>query len=86
MPDRCSAQITAIILQPSFPGWLEPLHFNPVRFGELASFGTTLTVTWVLSSLLVGGYRNNATAGPPLLQAHSHDQPIWRGMHGRFSM
>lgn len=55
-------QITAIILQPSFPGWLEPLHFNSQRFAELASFGTTLTVTWVLSSLLVGGYRTTASA------------------------
>jgi len=68
-------QITAIILQPSFPGWLEPLHFNPVRFGELASFGTTLTVTWVLSSLLVGGYRNNATAD--LATALSKVSQIW---------
>ena len=58
-------QITAIILNPAFPGWLEPLHFNPGRFGELASFSTTLTVSWVLSSLLVGGYRSTASAGIP---------------------
>lgn len=68
-------QITAIILQPSFPGWLEPLHFSPERFGELASFGTTLTVTWVLSSLLVGGYRSNASAD--LATALSKVSQIW---------
>lgn len=58
-----AAQIAAIILSPSFPGWLAPLNFNPSRFGELASFATTLTVSWVLSSLLIGGYRIRATSG-----------------------
>lgn len=61
-------QITAIILNPSFPGWLEPLQFNPARFGELASFATTLTVSWVLSSLLVGGYQSTASSGTYVLE------------------
>lgn len=40
-------QITALIFLPSFPGWLAPLAFNPVRFLEFFSFTATLLGTWV---------------------------------------
>lgn len=56
-------QITAIILMPSFPGWLAPMHFNPVRFEEFLSFAITVCGTWVGASLLVGGYKSTATSG-----------------------
>lgn len=42
-------QITALIFLPSFPGWLAPLAFNPVRFLEFFSFAVTLIGTWVAS-------------------------------------
>ena len=58
-------QITAIILQPHFPGLLAPLTFNPLRFAEFASFSATVVGTWVGVSLLVGGYKTNSTAGAP---------------------
>lgn len=61
-PD-CAMQITAIILNPSFPGWLAPMHFNPIRFEEFLSFAITVCGTWVGASLLVGGYKANATSG-----------------------
>ena len=56
-------QITAIILMPTFPGWLAPMHFNPIRFEEFLSFAVTVCGTWAGSSLLVGGYKSNATSG-----------------------
>ncbi len=59
-------QITAIILMPSFPGWLAPMHFNPTRFEEFLSFAITVCGTWVGASLLVGGYKSNATSGESL--------------------
>lgn len=31
-------QITALILMPSFPGWLAPLNFSLLRFEEFLSF------------------------------------------------
>ena len=51
-------QITALIFLPSFPGWLAPLAFNPVRFLEFFSFAATLLGTWVASGglPLVGGW------------------------------
>ncbi|PSC75087.1 secretion system [Micractinium conductrix] len=55
-------QITAIILLPSFPGWLAPLQFSPTRLLEFVSFSVTLLGTWVASGLLTGGYRFEATA------------------------
>ncbi|EFN55548.1 hypothetical protein CHLNCDRAFT_52364 [Chlorella variabilis] len=55
-------QITALIFLPSFPGWLAPLAFNPVRFLEFFSFAVTLIGTWVASGMLTGGYRFAATA------------------------
>ena len=58
-------QITAIILMPSFPGWLAPMHFNPIRFEEFLSFAITVCGTWVGASLLVGGYKSNATSDLP---------------------
>jgi len=63
---KCSVpQITAIILMPSFPGWLAPMHFNPIRFEEFLSFAITVCGTWVGASLLVGGYKSNATSDLP---------------------
>lgn len=56
-------QITAIIFMPSFPGWLAPMHFNPVRFEEFLSFAITVCGTWVGAAWLVGGYKSNATSG-----------------------
>lgn len=56
-------QITAIILTPNFPGWLAPMHFNPIRFEEFLSFAITVCGTWVGASWLVGGYKSNATSG-----------------------
>eukprot|EP00884_Botryococcus_braunii_P022712 jgi/Botrbrau1/9124/Bobra.160_3s0001.1 len=58
-------QITALIFLPSFPGWLAPLSFNPVRFLEFVAFTITLVASWSLASLLVGGYRISATADLP---------------------
>ncbi|PRW57903.1 hypothetical protein C2E21_3557 [Chlorella sorokiniana] len=55
-------QITALIFLPSFPGWLAPLAFNPVRFLEFFSFTATLLGTWVAAGMLSGGYRFAATA------------------------
>ena len=71
MHDCLLSQITAIILHPSFLGFLAPLKFNAGRFAELGSFSITLTAAWVLSSLLVGGYQSSATSGaisPPQKQ------------------
>jgi len=45
-------QITALIFLPSFPGWLAPLAFNPVRFLEFFSFTATLLGTWVAAGAL----------------------------------
>ncbi len=50
---------------PSFPGWLAPMHFNPIRFEEFLSFAITVCGTWVGASLLVGGYKSNATSDLP---------------------
>ncbi|KAL3142272.1 hypothetical protein ABBQ38_002615 [Trebouxia sp. C0009 RCD-2024] len=66
-------QITAIILTPSFPGWLAPMHFNPTRFEEFLSFAITVCGTWVGASWLVGGYKANATSGDPTFFA---DTPL----------
>ncbi|CAL5219993.1 g1934 [Coccomyxa viridis] len=58
-------QITALLFLPDFPGWLAPLHFNPVRFEELAIFILTLNVSWVTACGIVGGYRTHATRDLP---------------------
>lgn len=56
-------QITAIIFLPTFPGWLAPLTFNPIRFVEFAAFAATLVGTWVACATLVGGYKLEASSG-----------------------
>eukprot|EP00892_Ulva_mutabilis_P011546 jgi/Ulvmu1/8764/UM048_0019.1 len=53
-------QILAITTSPAFPGWLAPLHFNPVRFEELLGFMVTVTGTWVACSSILGDYRNSS--------------------------
>lgn len=53
-------QIMAIVMAPSFPGWLAPLHFDPVRFEELVGFIVTVAGTWVACSSLLGDYRNSS--------------------------
>lgn len=53
-------QIMAIVMAPSFPGWLAPLHFDPVRFEELVGFIVTVAGTWVACSTLLGDYRNSS--------------------------
>lgn len=58
-------QIGAIALSPDFPGWLAPLHLNPVRLAEFLSFSSTLTLTWVGCALILGGYAGSATADVP---------------------
>ena len=55
-------QITSLLFLPDFPGWTAPLHFNPIRFEELAIFCITLCVCWVSACGVVGGYRTGATA------------------------
>jgi hypothetical protein len=40
-------QIAAIVLSPSFPGWLAPLSFSPLRFAEFANFAAMLLASWV---------------------------------------
>ena len=55
-------QITSLLFLPDFPGWTAPLHFNPIRFEELAIFCITLCVCWVCACGVVGGYRTGATA------------------------
>ena len=70
------SQITALILSPSFPGWVAPMRFNPVRFEELLSFAGTLCCAWVMSSLLIGGYRTHATSGANLGDTLPFDNPL----------
>ena len=58
----CHVQITSLLFLPDFPGWTAPLHFNPIRFEELAIFCITLCVCWIGACGVVGGYRTGATA------------------------
>lgn len=53
-------QLAAIVLSPSFPGWLSPLTFSPTRFTELVGFTITVAGTWVACSMLNGDYSNPA--------------------------
>jgi hypothetical protein len=53
-------QIMAIVMSPSFEGWLAPIPFNPLRFEELLGFIITVAGTWVATSMVVGDYQ----AGP----------------------
>lgn len=50
---------------PSFPGWLAPMHFNPLRFEEFISFAVTVVGTWIGSCWVAGAYRSNATSDLP---------------------
>lgn len=50
-------QIMAIVMSPTFPGWLAPLSFNPVRFEELLGFVVTVVGTWVACSTILGDYK-----------------------------
>lgn len=70
--ETSALQITALILHPTFPGWLAPLKFNLTRFEELASFAITLVASWIIACLLVGGYRTTATAGEISASCFSH--------------
>lgn len=56
-------QIAAIIFLPTFPGWLAPLTFNPLRFVEFGAFAATLVGTWVACATLVGAYKLEASSG-----------------------
>jgi hypothetical protein len=56
-------QITSLLFLPDFPGWIAPLHFNPVRFEELLIFIFTLCVSWVSACGILGGYKTVATSG-----------------------
>jgi len=60
-------QIAAIALSPTFPGWVAPLHFNPIRFAEFGSFWLTLTGIWVSAGAVAGGiYRADAASSLPV--------------------
>ena len=48
--------IIALVLLPSFPGWMAPLHFNPIRFIEYFSFVLTVIGTWVSVGWLLEAY------------------------------
>ncbi|KAK9909820.1 hypothetical protein WJX75_007948 [Coccomyxa subellipsoidea] len=58
-------QITSLLFLPDFPGWIAPLHFNPVRFEELLIFIFTLCVSWVSACGILGGYKTVATSDLP---------------------
>ncbi|KAG2482973.1 hypothetical protein HYH03_018150 [Edaphochlamys debaryana] len=58
-------QITAIVLSPSFPGWMAPLDLDPTRFAEFAGFAATLTGTWLAAGLMTGAYRTSSTSDLP---------------------
>eukprot|EP00890_Picochlorum_soloecismus_P004577 jgi/Picsp_1/511/NSC_00509-R1_protein len=54
--------IFALVLLPSFPGWMAPLHFNPIRFIEYFSFVLTVIGTWVSVGWLVDAYTLDASS------------------------
>lgn len=64
-------QVAAIVLAPSFPGWLAPLTFDPTRFTELVGFIITVTGTWVACSMLNGDYEH------PAESARLLEFPVW---------
>ncbi len=77
-------QIAAIVFLPSFPGWLAPLSFNPLRFIEFGAFAATLCGTWVACATILGGYKMAATSGMGVAervhvaqktQPHTHTHP-----------
>lgn len=67
-------QIVAIILSPSFAGWLAPLSFNVTRLEELAGFIITVTGTWVATSYVTGDY---ASASPDVQHALLRTSRTW---------
>lgn len=58
-------QISSIVTNPSFPGWLAPLKFNPDRWLEFVSFTCTLSAAWLLAAALTGGLSYGATRSLP---------------------
>lgn len=56
-------QIAAVVMTPGFPGWLAPLHLNPLRLEEFAALLLTVVGTWVASAALLDGYVFSATSG-----------------------
>jgi hypothetical protein len=44
------------VLSPSFPGWLAPLSFSPLRFAEFANFAAMLLASWVRLSCSIQQY------------------------------
>lgn len=53
-------QIAAIVTSTTFPGWLAPLSFNPLRFAEFANFAAMLMASWVVAAALTGGYSSRS--------------------------
>lgn len=53
-------QIMAIVMSPTFAGWLAPIGFNPVRFEELLGFVVTVVGTWVACSTILGDYKTRS--------------------------
>lgn len=70
-PAHHHRQIAAIVTSPTFPGWLAPLNFNPLRFVEFADFASMLVAAWVVAATLTGGYSGAAvgTGVPAALRA-----------------
>lgn len=64
-------QIAAIVISPSFPGWLEPLDLDPVTFVEFLGFLTTLVGSWLAASLLTA----NISLSPPFPPSANLPQP-----------
>jgi hypothetical protein len=60
-------QLMAIVLSPSFPGWLAPLHFDTTRCVELLGFTVTVAGTWVACSMLNGDYDRVAGSAFPVM-------------------
>ena len=71
-PPLPGPQITALIFLPSFPGWLAPLAFNPVRFLEFFSFAATLLGTWVASGEWGGRLAQQAGRQAVAARAQQH--------------
>jgi hypothetical protein len=59
-------QLAAVVLSPSFPGWLAPLTFDATRFTELIGFIITVTGTWVACAMLNSDYSNPAASAEQL--------------------
>ena len=55
-------QIAAIVISPTFEGYLAPLQFNPIRFEEFFNFTITITATWAAAGILLGAYTSAASS------------------------